>query len=228
MKRAQANRSSKLDSYEHVLMCLICRSLFDDHDHQPKFLPCHHTFCKDCLREFVRQMGDEIECPSCRKPATIPAAGVAALQTNFYAKYIQSLVYGVGALGCSPAMLGGGHGDTDPMCQTHESMKAQYFCKQCSRMACESCFSNEGSCSGHQKKPLVAAAEDFQGKIDASFARANALIEQKKVELEARLKAFSEEKDRALLKIDAAFEAHVHLLNRRATLLKNKVCSKLS
>lgn len=168
-------------------------------------------------------MGDEIECPSCRKPATIPAAGVAALQTNFYAKYIQSLVYGVGALGCSPAMLGEGHGGTDPMCQTHNSMKAQYFCKQCSRMACESCFSNEGSCSGHQKKPLVAAAEDFQGKIDASFARANALIEQKKVELEARLKAFSEEKDRALLKIDAAFEAHVHLLNRRATLLKNKV-----
>jgi len=41
-------------------------------------------------------MGDDIECPSCRKVATIPAAGVAALQTNFYAKYIQNLVYGSG------------------------------------------------------------------------------------------------------------------------------------
>ena len=85
-----------VENYEHMLMCLICRSLFDDHDHQPKFLPCHHTFCKECLREYVRQMGDDIECPSCRKVATIPAAGVAALQTNFYAKYIQNLVYGSG------------------------------------------------------------------------------------------------------------------------------------
>jgi len=85
-----------VENYEHMLMCLICRSLFDDHDHQPKFLPCHHTFCKECLREYVRQMGDDIECPSCRKVATIPAAGVAALQTNFYAKYIQNLVCGSG------------------------------------------------------------------------------------------------------------------------------------
>jgi len=95
MKRA-ATSSSVMENYEHMLMCLICRSLFDDHDHQPKFLPCHHTFCKECLREYVRQMGDDIECPSCRKVATIPAAGVAALQTNFYAKYIQNLVYGSG------------------------------------------------------------------------------------------------------------------------------------
>ncbi|KAK2142659.1 hypothetical protein NP493_4802g00011 [Ridgeia piscesae] len=81
-------------NYEHVLMCLICRNLFDDYDHQPKFLPCHHTFCKDCLREYVQHVGDEIECPSCRKIANIPAAGIAALQTNFYVKYIQSLVLG--------------------------------------------------------------------------------------------------------------------------------------
>jgi len=99
MKRSAGSRPTSatvVENYEHMLMCLICRSLFDDHDHQPKFLPCHHTFCKECLREYVRQMGDDIECPSCRKVATIPAAGVAALQTNFYAKYIQNLVCGSG------------------------------------------------------------------------------------------------------------------------------------
>ena len=99
MKRSVGTRPMSVtvvENYEHMLMCLICRSLFDDHDHQPKFLPCHHTFCKECLREYVRQMGDDIECPSCRKVATIPAAGVAALQTNFYAKYIQNLVCGSG------------------------------------------------------------------------------------------------------------------------------------
>ena len=49
------------------------------------------------------------------------------------------------------------------------------------------------------------------------------MIESKKIELEALLKALSEEKDQSLLKIDSTFESHVHTLNRRATLLKNKV-----
>jgi len=43
------------------------------------------------------------------------------------------------------------------------------------------------------------------------------------VELEGHLKTLSEEKDRALLKIDSTFETHVHVLSRRATLLKNNV-----
>ena len=213
MKRA-ATRNSKLENYEHVLMCLICRSLFDDHDHQPKFLPCHHTFCKDCLREYVRQMGDDIECPSCRKPATIPAAGVAALQTNFYAKYIQSLVYG-----CS----GGIDGNPENECPAHPTLKLQYFCKDCKISVCDACLKTGGSCSGHKGMPLTAVTEQFHQSIDVSFSNANALIERKKADLEALLKAFSEEKDQALLRIDATFEQHAHTLTRRATLLKNKV-----
>ena len=64
MKRNEGVRDAQQqnrleETYEHVLMCLICRSLFDDGDHQPKFLPCHHTFCKDCLREYVVRLGDD-------------------------------------------------------------------------------------------------------------------------------------------------------------------------
>lgn len=208
----QSKRSAKQENYEHVLMCLICRSLFDDHDHQPKFLPCHHTFCKECLREYVRQLGDDIECPSCRKVATIPAAGVAALQTNFYAKYIQSLVYGCGA---------GGEGLVSE-CGRHPNQKLQYLCRDCVQSVCSSCLKTEG-CANHKLVPLTTATEDYHQKIDASFASGNSLIERKKVELEALLKALSEEKDQSLLKIESTFEQYVHTLNRRATLLKNKV-----
>lgn len=206
-------RSAKLENYEHVLMCLICRSLFDDHDHQPKFLPCHHTFCKECLREYVRQMGDEIECPSCRKVATVPAAGVAALQTNFYAKYIQSLVYGCGT---------GVEGLVNE-CERHPNHKLQYLCKDCKRSVCDVCSDEEDVCSNHKPIPLTTVTEEYHQKIDASFATANSLIERKKVELEVLLKALSEDKDQSLLKIDSTFEQYVHTLNRRATLLKNKV-----
>lgn len=117
------------ENYEHVLMCLICRSLFDDYDHQPKFLPCHHTFCKECLREYIKQTGDEIECPSCRKIATIPAAGVTALQTNFYVKYIQGLVQG---------SYGGDGRNTD--CNKHPSNSLTQYCKECQIAICKDCY----------------------------------------------------------------------------------------
>ncbi len=209
MKRA--SMGSREDNYEHVLMCLICRSLFDDYDHQPKFLPCHHTFCKDCLREYVRQFGDEIECPSCRKIANIPTAGVTALQTNFYVKYIQSLVSGGG---CSAA--------SDQKCSIHADEKLHYFCKVCEVSICKQCCTPE-SCGQHEKVSLTFATEESHQNLDSAFSKANGTIENKKVQLEKTLKALADEKDQALLKIDSTFDQHTHTIQRRATLLKNKV-----
>ncbi|KAK2168723.1 hypothetical protein NP493_1222g00060 [Ridgeia piscesae] len=207
MKRA--SMGARLESYEHVLMCLICRNLFDDYDHQPKFLPCHHTFCKDCLREYVQHVGDEIECPSCRKIANIPAAGIAALQTNFYVKYIQSLVLGSSDMGTNTMQ-----------CSYHPDSQLKYYCHDCHTSQCDNC---KCTVATHKRVPLTTVTEEYHQKLDTSFTNANALVECKKVELEGMLKAFSEEKDHALLKIDATMEQHVHTLSRRATLLKNKV-----
>ena len=214
MMKRMSMGSSKEENYEHVLMCLICRSLFDDNDHQPKFLPCHHTFCKDCLREYVRQVGEEIECPSCRKIATVPTAGVTALQTNFYVKYIHNLVQGV--------FIGDG---STLECGQHPGQKLKYFCKECIKSICEKCCepTDKGCCAAHKKVTLTAGTEEYHQKLDTGFAKSHAMIEHKKVELEAILKALSHEKDQALLKIDSTYEQHAHTLNRRTTLLKNKV-----
>lgn len=208
MKRASAGH----ESYEHLLTCLICHTLFDDHDHQPKFLPCHHTFCKDCLRRSVAQTGDEIECPSCHKSATIPAAGVAALQTNFYAKYIQSLVYG--CVGSSTGWVSD--------CTRHPGRHLLHFCKDCAVSICDVCLQERG-CSRHRRDLLTAVMERCRCDMDAAFSETSALIESKKVELERLLKLLASEKDDALIKIESTFEQHVHALTRRATLLKNKV-----
>ena len=81
----------------------------------------------------------------------------------------------------------------------------------------------ESGCKLHRRSPVAAVAERLRQDIDTSFTGASTLISQKKAELESRLRALSDEKDRALLCIDSAFEAHVHTLSRRATLLKNKV-----
>ena len=215
-KQHLMSTSTKEENYEHVLMCLICRNLFDDTDHQPKFLPCHHTFCKDCLRKYVQQMGDEIECPLCREPANVPAAGVAALQTNFYVKYIQSLVRG-------PAGWTGAVRE----CKRHPADQLQFYCQTCHVATCQQCCGGDTpearNCRQHPKVALTTLTEESHQKLDSAFSRAHSTVESKKARVESLLKALSDEKDSALRKIDSSFEQHVHNLNRRSTLLKNKV-----
>jgi len=82
---------------------------------------------------------------------------------------------------------------------------------------------DQTGCKLHRRSPVAAVAERLRQDIDSSFTAATTSISQKKAELESRLRALSDEKDRALLCIDSAFEAHMHTLGRRATLLKNKV-----
>ena len=60
------------------LTCPICYQLFNN----PKYLPCHHSYCEQCLEKMQVQF--KIICPECRKEATIPAGGVKDLPNNFF------------------------------------------------------------------------------------------------------------------------------------------------
>ena len=64
------------------LSCGICRETLKN----PKFLPCFHTFCQECLQAMVRAADDPAppRCPTCRAEVTLPPGGVPALQANFY------------------------------------------------------------------------------------------------------------------------------------------------
>jgi len=119
--------------------------------------------------------------------------------------------------------LGAAVGDSDAkLCEHHPGHVQKYYCDDCSVSICDVCVEDSG-CKLHHRSPVAAVAERLRQDIDTSFTGASMLIGQKKAELESRLRALSDEKDRALLRIDAAFEGHVHTLSRRATLLKNKV-----
>ena len=60
------------------LTCPICYQLFNN----PKYLPCHHSYCEQCLEKM--QVQNKIICPECRKEATVPAEGVKDLPNNFF------------------------------------------------------------------------------------------------------------------------------------------------
>ena len=60
------------------LTCPICYQLFNN----PKYLPCHHSYCEQCLEKM--QVQNKIICPECRKEAAVPPGGVKDLPNNFF------------------------------------------------------------------------------------------------------------------------------------------------
>lgn len=69
------------------LTCPICYQLFRN----PKFLPCHHSYCDECLVKM--QVQSKIVCPECRAEAAVPVGGVKKLPSNFLiARLVDELI----------------------------------------------------------------------------------------------------------------------------------------
>ena len=60
------------------LSCPVCYQLFKN----PKYLPCHHSYCEQCLGKM--QVQSNIICPECRKEAIVPPGGVKDFDNNFF------------------------------------------------------------------------------------------------------------------------------------------------
>ena len=60
------------------LSCPVCYQLFK----KPKYLPCHHSYCEQCLEKM--QVQSKIICPECRQEAIVPPGGVKDLDNNFF------------------------------------------------------------------------------------------------------------------------------------------------
>ncbi|KAM9437405.1 tripartite motif-containing protein 3b isoform 4-T13 [Salvelinus alpinus] len=65
---------------KQFLVCSICL----DHYHNPKVLPCLHTFCENCLQNYIPPESLTLSCPVCRQTSILPEKGVSALQDNFF------------------------------------------------------------------------------------------------------------------------------------------------
>ncbi|XP_053403236.1 uncharacterized protein LOC123555328 [Mercenaria mercenaria] len=103
---------SKLD-------CSICLSRFKD----PKLLTCFHTFCLQCLEEYVIRTGEngKFECPLCRTSMAIPVGGVRTFQSNFYIE-----VEGLSETSVDCDLCGNGQ-------------KSSHYCIECEEHFCERC-----------------------------------------------------------------------------------------
>ncbi|KAJ8021078.1 E3 ubiquitin-protein ligase TRIM56 [Holothuria leucospilota] len=67
---------------ENFLHCSICTERY----HEPKMLPCLHSFCLHCLEEWVNNQHHDqpLSCPNCRYTVDLPHSGVNGFPSNFF------------------------------------------------------------------------------------------------------------------------------------------------
>ncbi|XP_019620499.1 PREDICTED: tripartite motif-containing protein 2-like [Branchiostoma belcheri] len=154
---SKMQRSAEFD--EQFLTCAICMLHFRD----PKILPCLHSFCKECLQLWATKQ-QPLECPTCRKPVSLPDQGVDGLKSNFYVSNL---------LDFAAVKKGAGPGVPCQVCEGKEG-GARSWCVQCAVLLCESCTNTHRrfpAMKGHQivSQENLEASEDvpsgFQRKV---------------------------------------------------------------
>ncbi|XP_028513566.1 E3 ubiquitin-protein ligase TRIM71-like [Exaiptasia diaphana] len=85
-----ATSSSFRDNLEAQLTCAICNDIFTD----PRTLPCLHTFCFKCIKDWNEACQREMKrlrCPTCRAVVKIEGDDISKLPSSFTYKSLLQL-----------------------------------------------------------------------------------------------------------------------------------------
>ena len=106
------------------LSCPVCYQLFKN----PKYLPCHHSYCEQCLEKM--QVQSKIVCPECRKEAIVPPGGVKNLDNNFFiSRLVDEFI-----------LKRRVEGETEGKCdECHGEDPIVAFCPDCTTFFCHVC-----------------------------------------------------------------------------------------
>ena len=107
------------------LTCPICYQLFNN----PKYLPCHHSYCEQCLEKM--QVQNKIICPECRKEAAVPPGGVKDLPNSFFInRMVDELV-----------LKRKVEGEEEVQCdECDEDEPVVAYCPECNSFLCQFCY----------------------------------------------------------------------------------------
>ena len=205
-------QSSRLQSSgADLLSCSVCMEQFDDNIRQAKLLPCHHSFCRECLYQLAAN-SDHIDCPSCRQRIHINGPdGISALQTNFYVTQMRDLLQD------QPS-------SRITLCRKHGNQPYSFFCKSCEVPICDKCVStNHRETAGHMILDLDSALQEYQQALNVDLTNAREIVVSytnlaKSFEIEAE--TLFAAKMTAELNIDKQFDEYVEKINVRRQQLK--------
>ena len=140
-----------LHNLREEVSCSVCSDIFTD----PKHLPCLHSFCLHCLKEWHRTSHgrDTIRCPKCQAVSRIPKSGdLKDLPTSFY---VNGLIDVLAIKECKSSQVKCGNCDK-------KSSETSY-CFQCCVFWCEECVIGHNIIRSN-KDHRVLALKDFQDK----------------------------------------------------------------
>ena len=126
----------------NITECSICIEPFKN----PRCLPCIHSFCLDCLKQYGKneKPGSKMSCPMCRQVFTIPAVGFDGLTRNYFLEHIM-------AIEASKINSESSQKQICELCNDDEgdSASASAYCVECRFHLCGKCL------GGHRKLPFA-------------------------------------------------------------------------
>ena len=140
-----------LHNLREEVSCSVCSDIFTD----PKHLPCLHSFCLHCLKQWHRTSHgrDTIRCPKCQAVSRVPESGdLKDLPTSFY---LNGLIDVLAIKECRNSQVKCGNCDK-------KSSETSY-CFQCCIFYCQPCATAH-NIMRRNKDHRVMALKDFQDK----------------------------------------------------------------
>uniref|UniRef100_A0A3Q1I7F2 RING-type E3 ubiquitin transferase n=1 Tax=Anabas testudineus TaxID=64144 RepID=A0A3Q1I7F2_ANATE len=210
---------------KQFLVCSICL----DHYHNPKVLPCLHTFCEKCLQNYIPPQSLTLSCPVCRQTSILPEKGVAALQNNFFITNLMEVLQrdpecsrpeacnvlesASAATACPPLS-----------CPNHEGKVMEFYCESCETAMCLEC--TEGEHREHVTVPLRDVLEQHKSALKNQLDTLRNRLPQlaAAIELVNEIsKQLMERKNEAVTEISNTFDELEKSLHQRKTALITEV-----
>ena len=130
------------------LTCPVCYELYKN----PKYLPCYHSYCEECLVKLVVQ--SNITCPECRKTTAVPSGGVHKFPNNFFINRLLDEV----------ALKRKVEGEEEPKCDLCvRGDTVEVLCLDCAAFLCTHCVNNHKYSRDWQNHNLMPL-NDLQSK----------------------------------------------------------------
>ncbi|CAL8351627.1 unnamed protein product [Lota lota] len=151
---------------KQFLVCSICL----DHYHNPKVLPCLHTFCEKCLQNYIPSQSLTLSCPVCRQTSILPEKGVSALQNNFFITNLMDVLQRDPECTSRPEASSGlesvsAVAAAQPLsCPNHEGKVMEFYCESCETAMCLEC--TEGEHREHMTVPLRDVLEQHKTALN--------------------------------------------------------------
>uniref|UniRef100_A0A8C8J3G0 RING-type E3 ubiquitin transferase n=1 Tax=Oncorhynchus tshawytscha TaxID=74940 RepID=A0A8C8J3G0_ONCTS len=217
---------------KQFLVCSICL----DHYHNPKVLPCLHTFCEKCLQNYIPPQSLTLSCPVCRQTSILPEKGVAALQNNFFITNLMEVLQRDPECSppeaCSVLESVSAAAACQPLsCPNHEGKVMEFYCESCETAMCLEC--TEGEHREHVTVPLRDVLEQQKAALKTQLDAIRNRLPQLRaaIELVGEIsKQLTDRKNEAVTEISSTFEELERALHLRKTTLitdlENICCTK--